>query len=275
MTTDPSSLHKFLNKTQKRLSRRLSQNFLIDKNIIHKFVEIVGLTNNDTVLEIGPGSGAITRALLDTGARVIAIEKDKTLAKELPLQLPNPKLQVIEGDVLDIDLESILSENKKIKVVSNLPFKITSPIFGKFFPLYNKITTLTFIIQKDVALRTQAKHNTKAFSSLTVFTNFYTKVLKSFDISSNCYFPKPAVKTCAIQFELKKPLLDNPTSFFEVVRSSFKHRRKMISSTLDLPTQLVRDKLSALGLPPLARPENLNLENWLDFHQSLEEGLKA
>ncbi|MCH9632330.1 MAG: Ribosomal RNA small subunit methyltransferase A [Chlamydiae bacterium] len=275
MTTNPSSLHKFLNETQKKPSRMLSQNFLIDKNIIHKFVSIANLSSDSVVLEIGPGSGAITRAILDTGACVIAVEKDKTLAKELPTQLPSSKLQVIEGDILDLDLDTILPKDKKIKVISNLPFKITSPIFGKFFPLHHKVETLTVIIQKDVAQRVQAKHNTKAFSSLTVFTHFYTNILKSFDISSNCYFPKPDVKTCAIQFELKKPPLENSASFFEIVRSSFKHRRKMISSSLDLPTQMVRDKLSALGLPALARPENLNLDNWLDFYSSLEEGLNA
>ncbi len=275
MTSHASSLHAFLNKTQKRPTRTLSQNFLIDSNIVRKLVGVADVTSQDIILEIGPGTGAITKVLLETGAKVIAIEKDTLLADQLRNELSSKRLHIIQGDILDLDLNSILPKSQKVKVISNLPFKITSPIFGKFFPLHEQISTLTFIIQKDIVDRIRAKHNTKAFSSLTLFTQFYTRILKSFDISSNCYFPKPNVKTSALVFELKKPLLEDPSSFFKLVRSAFMHRRKMISSSLEIPTQEVRDSLEALNLPPLARPENLDLENWLKFYHCFEDDLKT
>ncbi len=275
MTTHAHSLHSFLKDSQKRLSSKLSQNFLIDPNITKKFVSLAEVTSNDLILEIGPGSGAITRELLNAGAQVIAIEKDFVLARELSSLLNSPNLQIIREDILNIDLKDFVPKGKKIKIISNLPFKITSPVFGKFLPLNPLIESLTLIVQKDILSRLNAVPDTKAFSSLTLFIQFYAQLTHCFDIHSNCYFPKPNVLTSALHLKLKTPEFSQAEALFEMIRKAFNQRRKMITSSLDFPKELIQKALIKLNLSPQARPENLSLEKWIQFYCFLNEDLKA
>lgn len=274
MTSCASSLHAFLKKNNKRPSKKLSQNFLIDSNIVHKLLDEAQIKADDVVLEIGPGTGAITQQLIHRGARVIGIEKDYHLALALSEMLNSDQCTIIQGDILDIDLPSFLPKNQKIKVISNLPFQITSLIFDKLLPMYHFIETLTLILQKDVLHRLLAQPKSKTFSSLTLFTEFYASIRHCFDVSASCYYPKPAVETAVVQLTLKEVKYPHIQKVLQMIRRTFGQRRKMLSSTLPLPSQKVQDALRALSLDPLARPEDLNLDNWGRLYEALEADLR-
>lgn len=268
----PTTLFSLLSRIKKKPIKALSQNFLVDQNVIQKFCDFADLKPGDIVLEIGPGAGALTEEIIRRKAQVIAIEKDPALAIELQKRFK--EAHIITSDFLECSLDQILPcevlrGNKKVKVISNLPFQLTSPILAKLCPNHSIFSTLTLIMQKEVAERICAKPNSKTYSSLTVFTNFYTSSRPLFDIASSCYFPKPNVLTSAIQLSLNKPKLSQENNFISFVREAFNQRRKMISSSLSLPASEVQSALSKLGLNPKSRPENLSLENWIDVFKAL------
>lgn len=237
--------------------KSLSQNFLIDNNIVNKIIKAAAIMPEDTVLEIGPGFGALTKVLLQTGARVIAIEKDKTLAK---------RFNYIEADFLEFDLNTL--PKGKLKVVSNLPYGTATPIMGKLLTS-TLFSTLTLMLQKEVAKRCLSKPNSKDYSAFTLFINFFSTPKYLFEISENCFYPKPKVKSACLNFILKKPPFEeNQEQFFSLIKRAFCHRRKMLTTSLkDLGN--IRETLKALNIPETARPENLSLEEFMALHQKL------
>src|SRR5579872_3783190 len=174
----PSELFRFLNEEGLRAKKSLSQNFLIDGNIIRKIIHAAALEKEDIVVEIGAGPGALTQALLETGVRVIAIEKDRAFAETLPrLQTADNRLQVLCEDFLEFPLEEFLKEfqaqGKRIKVVANLPYHITTPVIARLLPLYPLIYSLTLMVQKEVAARFVASKGSSDYSSFTLFLQFF------------------------------------------------------------------------------------------------------
>lgn len=266
----PSNLHAYLHTLDKKPSRSLSQNFLIDSNIVHNFIEKADLSPDDLVLEIGPGPGVFTQEILNSGARVIAVEKDEAFARGLKEQHRDlESIQVIEADFLELDLNQILPKGKKVKVISNLPFKLTSPILGKLFPLYEQIDSCLFILQKEVADRILAKPKTRAFSTLTLFSHFFTEPSFCFNISPNCFFPKPRVTCSALFFKMQPAPLELSDDFFDFARLAFNQKRKMISSTLPFPSQTIQEALKEIGHSEKARPEELGLNSWIHLFKKL------
>jgi len=262
----PKELHEFLASHGVHAKKSLSQNFLIDGNILDKIVKAAEIKKDDLVYEIGPGPGALTEKLLEAKAKVIAIEMDRTLARALDRGQKN--LTVIEADCLKFDWKNI---PKKAKVVANLPYKITTPILATLLPLYNKISTITVMVQREVALRFIAKKNTKDYSSFTIFLQFFADAEYCFTISPNCFYPKPKVDSALVKLTLKKPPnLDHPEKFFQFVRTAFQKRRKMLRASLkkDYPN---------LNLAPFetARPEQLSLQDFLSLftHASVNNDL--
>ncbi len=264
----PSELRAFLEELGVHAKSHLSQNFLIDGNVIHKIVRTAEIQPNDIVLEIGPGPGALTEALLEQGASVIAIEMDPVFAEKLHrLQTPDQRLQVIQADVLSVALDQLL-RGKKSKVVTNLPYHITTPILTRLLPLYTEISTLTLMVQKEFAERMIAKTNTSDYSSFTVFLQFYSTVVSSFIVSPNCFYPKPNVFSSVVHCQLHPPPLENDVeAFFQLTRSAFGKRRKMLRSSLkDLySATAVEQALLKLGRPNTARPEQLSLKEFISL----------
>jgi 16S rRNA (adenine1518-N6/adenine1519-N6)-dimethyltransferase len=258
-----SELLPFLESIGQRPKKGLSQNFLVDKNVVQKIVRTATVSPSDTVLEIGPGPGALTTALLDAGARVIAVEADFVLAQNLHrLQTPDNRLSVHHHDFLTFPLPS-----GPLKVVANLPYHITTPILAKLIDHAPLFSSLTFMVQTQVAERILAKPNTKAFSSLTLFLQFYTTPLHSFRVSSSCFFPKPTIDSTVLHLALHPPPLSNPAPFFTLMRRAFQQRRKTLSRSLNLPG--IKEALLQSGLNPDARPEALSLDEWLSFYANL------
>ena len=267
--SSPAILKAHLSALKKRPSKNLSQNFLIDHNIIMKIVQLSQVEEGDTVLEIGPGPGALTQALLEKRASVIAVEKDDIFAKALP-ELDNQNLlQVINGDVLELDFGKILPSDKKVKVISNLPYNIASPILGKILPLHERIDDVIVMVQKEFAERMLGKPHTKAYSSLTLFIQMLATPNGSFDVSPNCFLPRPKVTSTVVSLSLHPPLMTDYEEFLEFFKLAFRHRRKMLSSSLPHEAPFIQSCLEELGLNPKARPENLSIEDFMKLYDLL------
>ncbi len=267
----PSTLQGYLKALNIRPKKALSQNFLVDANIVRNFVKHASLTEDDIVLEIGPGPGAFTQEILKSGAKLIVVEKDPVFAQGLKDQYPHSDaIQIYLDDFLTCDLDQILPKDKKVKVISNLPFQLTSPILGRLFPRSSQIVSCLFIMQKEVADRILAKAKTKAFSSLTVFSHFYSTPRFCFNISPTCFFPRPKITSSAVFFEMHSPILNNEAEFFKMVRTSFRQKRKMLTSTLPFSKTKVQDILKEIGLSEKARPEELDITSWTTLFEALQ-----
>lgn len=268
----PSELQAFLKERGVHAKKGLSQNFLIDGNIIQKIVDAASVSQGDLVIEIGPGPGALTEALLEKGTIVTAIEKDALFAKELQrLQTPDRRLEVICSDVLKFPLANFLQKHPgKYKVVANLPYHITTPILTLLLPLYHAIESLTIMVQKEFADRMLAEKRTPEYSSFTLFLQFYASVGKNFIVSPNCFYPRPKVYSSVVHCKLHPPLLNaHSDAFFLLTRTAFGKRRKMLRASLKglYAIEKVEQALADLGHPNTARPEELAIEEFIAlFH---------
>lgn len=273
----PSELLKFLESLGASPKKGLSQNFLVDGNILKKIVGAADVKSEDLVLEIGSGPGSLTELLLDTGASVIAVEKDKVLAEALQrLKKEGQHFAIHCDDILEFSLESHLlpelEKGQKAKVIGNLPYHLTSPIISMLVPQNQVFSSLTFMVQEEVARRMTAIPGTSAYSSFTVFLKFFSTLRYAFFVSRNCFYPKPKVDSAVVILDLKPPPQNiDENQFFKMTRTAFEHRRKMLRGSLrDLyPSSAVTDALIKLNINPQARPEDLSLDQFLSLYTVL------
>lgn len=273
----PSELRLFLNELGIFPKKGLSQNFLIDGNIIRKIVKASDVQPDDLVLEIGPGPGSLTQAMLEAGARIVAVEKDSTLAQALGrLQTPSKQLEVFCEDIMAFpvqkELPIRLKDNQRAKVIANLPYHLTTPILAEMVVHRHLFASLTVMVQEEVARRMTATPGTSDYSSFTIFLNFYSTPRYAFTVSRNCFYPAPKVDSAIVVLELKDPPRDvEAEEFFKITRTAFEHRRKMLRASLKslFDPQLVSEALEAIGQNPLARPEVLSLDDFLKLYHIL------
>lgn len=267
----PSELHSFLNSLGVHPKKSLGQNFLIEKNIIQKILQVAEISSGDLVLEIGPGPGALTEALLEKGAKVIAVEKDEIFAKALKTRLQNHPLEVHPEDILNFSPKNSLKE--KAKIVANLPYQITSPILAKFLPLYSLFTSMTVMVQEEVAQRITAKPGTRAWNSLALLSNYHSAPEYSFRVGKNLFYPAPKVDSAVVHMPLQPPRpISDEKRFFLMTRSAFQQRRKMIRSSLKklYASQMIEQALHEIDRSPKTRPEELSLEQFIALFEKLE-----
>lgn len=266
----PVELRAFLDRLGIRPKKSLSQNFLIDKNILDKILILADVKEGDLVVEVGPGPGALTEQLLAKGAKVIAIEKDAVYAKEL--ERFDGNLKVYCEDVLEVDWNAILDGLPKAKVVANLPYHITTPILTALAPKNALFTSLTVMVQDEVAKRFTGKPGTKDFGSITVYLEYFSKIQYGFKISPNSFYPPPKVHSAIVHFQLEKrfPVKDEE-AFFQMVRSTFEARRKMVTTTLKkrFSVEAIEKALKSAGCRLQARPEDISLEQWVTIYKYL------
>ena len=211
------------------MKNKFSQNFLVDKKVALREVEHADINENDAVLEIGPGKGVLTELLAQRAKKLIAIELDKSLVKDLQSFLPG-NVVLINDDVLNVDFESLPKFNK---IVSNLPFQISSPVT---FKLLNYNFGLALLIyQKEFADRMVAKPNSKNYSRLSVGVYYKARCEIVEVVSKTCFKPQPKVDACIVKLVPRKHppfLVYDKKKFFDLTRELFNHRRKKIKHTL-------------------------------------------
>jgi 16S rRNA (adenine1518-N6/adenine1519-N6)-dimethyltransferase len=274
----PSELLQFLRELGIQPKKALSQNFLIDGNIIRKIIASAEIKKGDKIVEIGPGPGSLTEALLGAGAEVIAIEKDDLLAQALfRLKGPDHHLDIIHSDILALSLDDLLKNslkpNQKAKVIANLPYHITTPIIAKLIELRDVISEIVIMVQDEVAKRFVGKPSTPEYGSLTVFLNFYSTPTYLFKVSRQCFYPVPNVDSAIVQIKLKEPpSVSDESKFFQMTRRAFEQRRKMLRTSLKelYPSDLIEEALKKIGKSPLARPEELSITDLLFVFESLQ-----
>jgi len=260
-----SDLISFLKSVDVRPRKSLSQNFLVDPNILRKIVDLAEIEPGEPVLEIGAGPGSLTSALLAKGARVYAVELDPIFAGALE-RFQNGNLNVFQADILKFPIEKL---PKNIKVVANLPYHITSPILERLFA--SSFSSITIMVQKEVADRMASAPGSKDFGSLSVFVQFYSKIAGSFIVPPACFYPQPKIDSTVIRLNSTPPPEVDPVKFFGFVHKAFQQRRKMITSSLGLPKEAVRNVLVSIGARPDARPETLSLDQWAGLTEKLAQ----
>ncbi|MCX7827187.1 MAG: 16S rRNA (adenine(1518)-N(6)/adenine(1519)-N(6))-dimethyltransferase RsmA [Verrucomicrobiae bacterium] len=255
-----------------RPSRVLGQNFLVDQNIARLVVKAAELRATDTVLEIGPGLGALTEMLLERAGRVVAVEKDTRLAAFLRERFGHREtLQLVHGDALHFDFAAAMPSS--FKVVANLPYAISTPLLMRMVESPARPRRMVLTVQREVADRLTAQPRTKDYSALTLFTQLHYEARREHLVSRSCFLPMPTVGSAVVVLRLAphpllEPALECP--FKQMVRAAFQHRRKMLRGVLPksgLGGWMQPDKLEAalerLGTPRTARAEELSLAQWL------------
>lgn len=246
--------------------KSLGQHFLIDKNIAEKIIRLADISEDDTVWEIGHGSGILTEKLLDRCGKLFAFEIDKKWVEFLKEKFSDPNLHLINQDILDIDF-SKYGDNEKIKIVANLPYHITSPLIFKFIDNKELFSSITIMIQDEVADRIIARPGCKDYGRLSIKSQFYFKISKLFRVPPHLFKPKPKVVSAVIQMVPKKKLqkIDNEKLLWKIVDVTFQHRRKMLRASLKyfLSDKVLKILIEKQGLCLTKRPEELSIEEFI------------
>lgn len=264
-----------------RPSRAMGQNFLVDQNIARLIVSEARLRDDDTVVEIGPGLGALTELLLERAGRVVAVEKDARLHEFLRGRLGRrSRLQLLHADALEVDFASLVSESgSRFKVVANLPYAISTPLLMRLVESPARPALMVLMVQREVGDRLAAAPRTKDYGALTLYTQLYYEVRRTHRVSRTCFLPAPEVESAVMTLRLAphpllEPALEAP--FRQWVRAGFGQRRKMLRGVLpqsELGERVNSDTLAAalarVGLPATARAEELSLAQWLQLTRML------
>lgn len=254
--------------------KKFGQNFLTDKNIIKKIVDLTDLNKNDLVIEVGPGSGNMTEVLLSK-TRVLAYEIDVELEEPLNERFrDNQDLTLMFSDFLKSDLKETLSKYKyeSLYFIANLPYYITTPIITKLIEEKIDFKKIAVMVQKEVGDRMAASPGSKDYSSLTVFLNYYFNVKKEFLVSRKVFFPSPNVDSVIISFESKERELNNREEevFLKLVRDSFKQKRKTLKNNLkDYDLNTVFEILTSKGYSETVRAEEISLKDFIEIAKKI------
>lgn len=246
-------------------NRALGQNFLFDLNLTGRIARAAAPLDQGTVIEIGPGPGGLTRALLDHGAReVIVIERDRRflpVLAEIASAYPE-RLQIIEGDALKIDAAKLGSGPRRI--VANLPYNVATPLLLNWLEAGMVFTSLTLMFQKEVAERLIARPKTKDYGRLTIATQWRSEVKRLFDIPPRAFTPPPKVTSTVVQLIPRaEPLYPADATMLEkVTAAAFGQRRKMLRQSLRQISPHAEKIIVACGLQPTARGEELSVEDF-------------
>lgn len=274
-----SQLKELFQKYNFKPLKRFGENYLIDRNVKDKIITAADTGKNEIFLEIGPGMGALTIDLAQSGARVFAVEKDKKafgIFKEL-IKDRFPNLKLFNLDILDFDIKNI-SGGKKIKVIGNLPYYITTPIIELLIENRPLIKSILIVVQREVADRLLAFPGTKDYSSISCFVQYYTKPRYIHTIKRSSFYPEPEVDSSLISLDIPdKPPVEvrDEELFFRIIRGAFNQRRKSIINSLSreevlgLPKEELSNILQKSGIDPLSRPEDLNLQSFADLTNAL------
>lgn len=276
----PVRTQAIVNRYFVKAKKNLGQNFLVDQTAILGIVEAAGIKKDDQVIEIGPGIGSLTEQLLLAGAKVFAYEVDDSLPTILQNELPKKiddqplasRFKILLKDVLKANFKEDIGDffdfTKPIKVVANLPYYITTPIIFALAESDLHFTSLTLMMQKEVAERLEARPGSKDYGPLTISVQTEMKVKLALQVGRNSFMPRPKVDSSVVVLTplKEKPAIEDRKHFIWVVKMCFSQRRKTLNNNLKslLPDKTKRDELiTELGVEPRIRPEDLTIEQFI------------
>ena len=266
------------------IQKKYGQNFLIDEHVLNKIIAAAELTEDDYVIEIGPGIGTMTERMAPECRHVTAIEIDKELIPILSETLSGfDNVDIINEDVLKVDLNKLIAErndNKPVKVVANLPYYITTPIIMSLLENKIPIDTITVMVQKEVADRMMVGPGTKDYGALSLAVQYYAKPYIVANVPMNCFIPRPNVASAVIRLTCHKEppvTVKDEKLMFNLIRASFNQRRKTLIngisnfSGLSFTKEQVAMALNSIGLSENIRGDALDLEKFAKLSDALLE----
>jgi 16S rRNA (adenine1518-N6/adenine1519-N6)-dimethyltransferase len=273
--TSPSSARSILSQLGVHPSKKLGQNFLIDRNIAEIIIAAADLTGRDRALEIGPGLGVLTERLAASAESVTAIEIDAKLCAYLQERFrEQPSVNLICGDILRLDPGGRF-DLAQMKVVSNLPYSSGSRILMEFAMMMNRPACVVVTVQQEVADRMVAAEGSGDYGLLTIWlqTAYDVRAVKS--VSPTCFWPVPVVQSCVVKMVRRPDALSGPEKkvFSRITKRCFSHRRKqvyrMLAAGSGLDNATVVELLGNMGLSPKARPSDISVEQWITLAQEI------
>ena len=269
-----------------RANKDLGQNFLINNEVVENIVNSSEISQDDMVIEIGPGLGTLTKYLFEKAGKVLCIELDKKMIEILEDRFEEySNFEIINDDVLKVDLNKIIKENKEnekiknVKIVANLPYYITTPIIMKLLEEKLDIESITVMIQKEVADRLIEVPSGKNTGAITYTIYYYCDSEKIMEVPNSSFIPEPEVTSEVIKMKIRKePVVkvENPKVMFMIIKSAFMQRRKTLLNALT-NTQVFISKqegikiLNKLGLNENVRAENLTIENYAELAKEISK----
>lgn len=271
----PGNTIEVLQKYNFNFQKKFGQNFLIDTHILEKIVDAAEVSEEDFVLEVGPGIGTMTQYLCERAGKVAAVEIDRNLIPILHDTLrAYDNVEIIQGDILKLDICRFVEEHgggRPMKVVANLPYYITTPIIMGLFESHVPLESTTIMVQKEVADRMQVGPGTKDYGALSLAVQYYAKPQIVMQVPPSCFMPQPKVGSAVIRLErYHKPPVDvnDEKLMFQMIRAAFNQRRKTLANGLNNFPQIPLDKeklqecIEELGVPVTVRGEALTLEQF-------------
>lgn len=271
--SDIGEIKRIMESSGFSFSKALGQNFIVNPSVCPRMAELCGADKECGVLEVGPGIGVLTNELCKVAKKVVAIELDKRLPEILAKTLADhDNVKIISGDVMELDLHKLIEEEFQgmdVVVCANLPYYITSPVIMKLLEEKLPIKALTVMVQKEAADRLCAQMGTRMCGAVTASVRYYSEPKLLFKVSAGSFMPAPKVDSAVIRLDIhEKPAVElkDEKLFFRVVKASFAQRRKTIvnsiSSSLSMNKADVIGVMEQAGVSPLARAEQLSLEDF-------------
>ena len=278
----PSTINEIKEKHGFRLSKSLGQNFLTDKNIIDRIIEASCVTEDDLVVEIGPGIGVLTAEAAQRAGRVAAVEIDRNLIPILEETLKEyDNVVIVNQDVLKTDMTKLVNENRQkggVRIIGNLPYYITTPIIMKLLEDRVPADSITVMMQKEVADRIKAEPGSRTYGAISAAVQYYCAVTQVASVPKEVFFPQPKVDSAVLRLDVRKErpveLIDE-SMFFLCIRAGFGQRRKTLLNSLTgaagLSRDAVREVLSSAEIEPSRRAESLSLQELASIANHMAE----
>ena len=272
----PSRTREILEKFDLNVKKSLGQNFIIDTNILKNIVAAGDVDKETTVIEIGPGIGALTEQIAKSAKEVFAFEIDDRLLPVLDETLANyTNVTIFHQDILEVDFEKFqkeyLKDNSRLVVIANLPYYITTPIIMHLLDSSLPVKTMILMMQKEVASRLEAKPSTKAYGSLSIAIQYYTEVEIAFTVPKTVFMPQPNVESAVIRLNVREApavQVKDERLFSKIVRASFVQRRKTIWNNLrralndKIQEETLRAAFEKAAIDPSRRGESLSTQEF-------------
>ena len=276
-----SKTRSIMNKFDIRANKRYGQNFLIDDNVLENIVNASNVTEEDLVIEIGPGLGNLTEYLLDRAKYVLLVEIDPKMIEVLNHRFADRKnFTLINNDILQVNIDEMVEkikeekgfEFRKVKVVANLPYYITTPIIFKLLEDENIISDITVMVQKEVAERMVAAPKSKEFGILTLMVKYFSEANIEIIVPNSSFIPEPGVTSAVISLEKKRNYdVKNEKVFFELIHKAFAQRRKKMTNSLvatkfnNMTKEEIEELFVRCNLSTNTRAEELEIEDFINI----------